>query len=643
MLKLYNDISRKRFYNFLVIPVLVIIILTTIIIQIINQNLHNHKKQYKQELIKELEEKHNAVLNSYSENAEMLFKLYVDKPEILKLMGKANTSNQNIKNKARQNLLDKLMPVYQELRKYYVRQFHFHLPNYESFLRLHKPDKYGDNLKGIRYSVVKANLEKRAVSGFEEGRVYNGFRNVFPVFYKNEHLGTVEISFDFVALKQRLQNIFPGNYKFFIKKNVVNKKVWTSSQDFYKKSEFANYLYEKHSATDSTNLIINTKIRENINKKIQSGNSFVETYKIDENYIAAIFFPIHNLKEEHVAYIAYYKNDETFQSLENQYFWEFIIVIISAFILILITIQLIRYYLQEKVVKDKLKQNEEKYRYIFENLQGLYYRTDLKGKIELISPSVKQIAGYEPDELIGKSVLTLYEKELDMIKFRRHLMEKTQVWNYELRLIKKNGALAYVSVNAHLVYDQKGNPTHVEGIIHDITESKKARERFKHEAMHDHLTGILNRRAIIEELEKEIARAKRLEQNVAVGLFDIDHFKKVNDKYGHDIGDEVLIKLVKMVKNNLRPYDHLGRYGGEEFVAILPGCTSQKAKEIFERNRSFVAKNNIKTSKVNISITISIGITSLQADASEMIRLADTAMYKAKEQGRNKIVYLFPK
>ncbi|MGD9209788.1 MAG: diguanylate cyclase [Desulfobacteraceae bacterium] len=162
-----------------------------------------------------------------------------------------------------------------------------------------------------------------------------------------------------------------------------------------------------------------------------------------------------------------------------------------------------------------------------------------------------------------------------------------------------------------------------------------------HESMHDPLTGILNRRAIIQTLEKEISRAKRDEKPLSIGLCDIDMFKRINDTYGHNIGDDVLCGFTKLVQNKLRNYDHFGRYGGEEFLIVLPGSTGTKEENLYERICRQISDNEIMTGKGGIAVTVSIGVAAYYGLESlqELLTVADIHLYKAKEHGRNRVVY----
>jgi len=168
-----------------------------------------------------------------------------------------------------------------------------------------------------------------------------------------------------------------------------------------------------------------------------------------------------------------------------------------------------------------------------------------------------------------------------------------------------------------------------------------ARNALLHEATHDALTGLLNRRAILEALSRELLRAERNHCRLSVGLFDIDHFKRVNDGYGHAIGDEVLRVFAETLTTFLRGYDLIGRYGGEEFLVVIPDHSMTDDQDIYERLKSKIAEKPIATQSGELSITVSIGVAFFHrgVDADALIEAADKALYRAKEQGRNRVCH----
>jgi two-component system, cell cycle response regulator len=169
----------------------------------------------------------------------------------------------------------------------------------------------------------------------------------------------------------------------------------------------------------------------------------------------------------------------------------------------------------------------------------------------------------------------------------------------------------------------------------------RVRDQLAFQATHDALTGLPNRRATLEALQREVSRARREEGVLSLGVCDLDDFKKVNDTWGHPAGDAVLVAFARRVRGCLRPYDVLGRYGGEEFLLIAPGTRPAAEDGMFERARRIVAETPVVTAEGDIPVRVSIGVASLRAGDSPdaLLAAADTALYRAKAEGRNRVCY----
>jgi diguanylate cyclase (GGDEF)-like protein len=169
----------------------------------------------------------------------------------------------------------------------------------------------------------------------------------------------------------------------------------------------------------------------------------------------------------------------------------------------------------------------------------------------------------------------------------------------------------------------------------------EARDALEHLAMHDPLTGVLSRRAILDRLKADLSRASREDGSLSVGMFDLDHFKQINDTYGHQAGDKVLIAFTQCIQDNLRGYDFLGRYGGEEFLVVAPGSRGQSEECLYERLCAQVAATKIETAGKTISITVSVGVAQGTGESTvdALLAEADDALYQAKADGRNRVVH----
>lgn len=176
----------------------------------------------------------------------------------------------------------------------------------------------------------------------------------------------------------------------------------------------------------------------------------------------------------------------------------------------------------------------------------------------------------------------------------------------------------------------------------EIREHRRSQEALSYLAHHDELTGARNRRWILEELAVQCQRAEHQHQPLSLLMMDIDHFKRVNDSHGHQMGDEVLITFVSRLQSDLRRGDQLGRYGGEEFLVLLPGADQAEAERIAERLRQTIADTGFQIQDKALHVTTSIGLVSMAAGShitqDELIGRADVALYLAKQTGRNRVV-----
>lgn len=304
---------------------------------------------------------------------------------------------------------------------------------------------------------------------------------------------------------------------------------------------------------------------------------------------------------------------------------------------------------QQKKAEEALRESEERMKAILIATPDPIALYNNKGEPEYLNPAFVDLFGWTIDELRGKQIPFVPDDQKKITSEKlQALYGSVNKVQFETKRYTKQGDNISVIVSASCIKSLKGEISKLVVILTDITEQKLAKEelnllnlKLTHEATHDFLTATLNRRAIIENLTNELIRAQRRDSTLSIGLCDIDHFKQVNDTYGHHAGDDVLCGFVKAIKNILRPYDLLGRYGGEEFLIIVPDSFGSVEENIYERIRAEIAENKIKTKSGEIGITISIGVTNSKKNNSvdAMLTSADAALYKAKENGRNQVVF----
>ncbi len=192
--------------------------------------------------------------------------------------------------------------------------------------------------------------------------------------------------------------------------------------------------------------------------------------------------------------------------------------------------------------------------------------------------------------------------------------------------------------------DETGRATRFVHVAWDISEQKRLEERLRELATSDDLTGLANRRHFLELASQELVRAERYGGDVSLLIMDIDHFKRVNDTFGHDIGDRVLKSVADVSRESLRNIDILARLGGQEFAALLPHTGLEQAASVAERVRLAVAENAVMTPRGGLQVTISIGVSEAATgsfDLDSFFRCADEALYAAKRAGRNRVEIYF--
>lgn len=180
--------------------------------------------------------------------------------------------------------------------------------------------------------------------------------------------------------------------------------------------------------------------------------------------------------------------------------------------------------------------------------------------------------------------------------------------------------------------------------FHDVTEYVNENESFKNLAMRDALTGVFNSRYFTVIAEAEFERYKKFGGSTALIMMDIDKFKSINDKYGHDVGDEVLIEFTKACRRALRGSDPLCRYGGDEFIVMLTDITQSQAKKVVKRILTMTSNVMINVDEEYIDVSASIGLTFIREDdfsLKDVFKRADEALYKVKDKGRNNYSYIF--
>lgn len=303
-----------------------------------------------------------------------------------------------------------------------------------------------------------------------------------------------------------------------------------------------------------------------------------------------------------------------------------------------------------------LKEREQQVDLLTGNMTDWIWAVNAQNYFTYVSPSIKKMLGYEVDEIIDKFVdAVIHPSDMDhaRMQFTQQMMAGpgSESQNYRdvtarFCLAHKNGQIVWTEAAVRIFFTATGEFAGAQGCSRDVGERKQAEDVIRQMAFHDSLTQLPNRRLLSDRIQQAITSGKRTQQYCALLFLDIDHFKQVNDQYGHDNGDLLVQQIAKRLCSSLRESDTLARFGGDEFVIITEqlGQELETAKhralligikllELFDRD--FLLRDH------RCHITTSIGIALFNDDThtvADLLKQADTAMYQAKTSGRNRCV-----
>lgn len=434
------------------------------------------------------------------------------------------TTGEEQAKQARQQLLNKVKPSWDYMTKEFnIRQLHYQLgPGSLSFLRVHKPNKFGDRMDDLRFTIVDTNAEKKARFGFETGRIYSGLRGVSPIWANhpetNEkvYVGAVEVGTSFKQILPIFTDIFNVNIAVLLSKAHINNKMWSEYIDeYFKLNPDINYYLESTTSEYTKNILSYISITDSF----KADN--VKLIKKGDQYLSIYYFPLRDYRAQ---------------------------------------------------------------------------------KNEALPPS-----GFI---LMWEDVSSLVES-----------FERGFIVNIVFFII------GFILIEIGLIW---------------IFNRESKLSVAEHEASTDGLTGLFNRRYYDDVLKIESERSRRFSQPLSLIICDLDYFKSYNDAYGHQQGDECLKVVAKVLNTQAkRSSDIAVRYGGEEFVIILPNTTLEAAVTIAKNINKAIYSLSIahKNSRIASCVTITLGVacTDNLEQNCDLFTTADKNLYLAKNSGRNKI------
>ncbi|MFP4364083.1 MAG: diguanylate cyclase [Spirochaetia bacterium] len=259
------------------------------------------------------------------------------------------------------------------------------------------------------------------------------------------------------------------------------------------------------------------------------------------------------------------------------------------------------------------------------------------GYFKRVNPSWEKTLGWDENTLLTSPWLSFVhpEDKEATIRTGKSLLTGEPIQGFENRFLCKDGTYKWISWNSYSLTEKQL----IYGVARDVTRQKELENTLKMLATQDGLTGINNRRHFIDLATSEMTRQKRYNHNIVMLMLDLDHFKDVNDKYGHGAGDQVLQDFVASTQENLREHDIFGRLGGEEFAIVCIDCGCKEGWEIGERIRKSIEELHVDYNDTRISFTVSIGaaLWNEEDTVEALLQKADKALYEAKAKGRNMV------
>lgn len=469
----------------------------------------HHRKEYI--LLNELYHQkttYRTILGMYQTTAEIMYEEVINRPEILRLMSEASKAPVDRQPILRGRLYRLLFPAYERLKKKNLRQLHFHFPDNTSFIRFHRLEKYGDSLTDIRESVRLVNEQHKRVSGFENGKVFNGFRFVFPLTYEEKHIGSVETSVSFRAIQEALTMAHSNHeYLFILERNKVEAKAFSSEQTIYQQVLLhPDYIVEdlrmlglkveppvpNHILEINRLLGEDLQIRNNMNRR----KDFSSPVNYKGTHYVVSFLPIKNIKGEQVAYIISYGKEHEIANLSKNLLFVLVgLILISGVIIFFIwkkeksdrglliaqkqAEQAKQRHLEEITAKkQEMEELAERMSTIVDTAMDGIITIDTSGEVLTFNQAASAIFGYSEQEMIGQNVKRLIPEPY---KSQHNIYLKQYLESGERHIIGSTRELVGKHKSGHNIPIQLAvsevrlyGERIFTGVVHDISDRKRA-------------------------------------------------------------------------------------------------------------------------------------------------------------------------
>ncbi len=457
--------------------------------------------------------KHYQVLyDEHKTLSHFIFQTRINTSKVIEIFKDAGNTTREHHSELREELYFYLKDTYALLKEYKIKQLHFHLANNDSFLRFHRPKKFGDNLTNIRETVKYVNETKKPIDGFEEGRIYNGYRFVFPMFDEARHIGSVEISFSTLAMNKEYMHDYNVTSNFLILKSVVNKKVFEDEKSNYIDSFFEKFYFEKAMLLEigkikHINLFEppSQSIIDILNKKAEDLESFSVYDPLKKSIIT--FIKVQNPISKKVVGIFMVRSNSKYISNKMKNFY-MLLIFVNLFIAVIMFFiykeRKYRDYIQQsnkklqksaqeilafnQTLEDKVEQRTDEQNTLlslFDTGDSVLFKwkNDESWSVEFASLGVNKLLGYSLEDLRANKISyasCIYKEDLEQVMSEittARLSKESHFKHRPYRIITKDGDVKWVLDYTIIVRDEKENILHYIGHTTDITQLKSMQKQ----------------------------------------------------------------------------------------------------------------------------------------------------------------------
>jgi len=546
--------------------------------------------------------------------------------QIAKIIKDSDKASKAERDAIRYKLRENFTTLFNNRKLAHLETFHIIDKNSKSILRFHELNKYDDSLLQARKSIKNLSMTFKSQHGFEVGKYATTYRFEYPLFYDGAFVGSYEFGIDFDALDSEMQKIFSIKNILFIHKDSLNYNLIKKNKDYSSiKIEDKKFymLKTKMNLQFFNNLQTLFKTKEIAHKILTEKVSFVHFQVEGINYIA-ILSPIQDINKQNIGFMLTGVIDNVTSSIQQTFIEELIISILFGLVILFLIYKEIEY---KRYIRN-----------IIDTQHDILIVTD-GDKIYDANKKFLTFFNYPSLKEFQKGHTCICNHFLEEKNFIQEKMGEKNWFSY----IKENTTQENIAIMYNKNHEKRYFDIKLEGFSHsknyivmfnDITEEYLIKQELITKAYYDTLTKIYSRQSFDYHLEKKLSHSKKF----SLIMFDIDHFKAVNDNYGHDVGDSVLKELTKLVSSHIREDDIFARWGGEEFMIIL-NTNITVAERFANKLRKTIEEHHFKYVD---TITCSFGISRYKEndDSVKILKRVDTMLYSAKKSGRNCVVVL---